>query len=472
MAAEHFHSVAQEMKTMTPEVINREERQEARGASCSPLESHDLQSGILHPRPSPYVGTYIVFRIDDRHDGRTLVGRLGRWVASAAEWSAQARAWLTVTITYQGLRALGVPQESLDSFPPEFREGMAARAELLGDVGVNAPEHWEKPLGTPDVHIALAAIAPDAARLAVLIDEIDTARRDLAGIADIWRQDCYSLPTEREAFGFKDGISHPAIEGSGIPGSNPQERPLKAGEFILGYPNELGELPPSPAPDILGRNGTYVVFRKLHQNVAAFRQYLRANAANREGEELLAAKFVGRWRSGAPLSLSPDRDDPALGDDPSRNNDFLYHEDDARGLKCPIGSHIRRMNPRDAIVTGDVRLHRMIRRGTNYGPHLPEGVLAEDGEDRGLCFVFVGASLARQFEFVQMQWINDGRFIGAPAERDPLVGGNEGRCPFTIPGRPVRRRLQGLPTFVTTRGGEYCFAPSLSALRWLSELDT
>ena len=440
--------------------------------SSSALELDDLQSGILHPRPSPYVGTSIVFRVDERRHGRTFIGRLGRWVASAAEWSAQAHAWLTVTVTYHGLRALGVPQDSLDSFPEAFRDGMAARAEVLGDTGVSAPQRWEPPLGTPDVHIALAAIAPDAQRLGVLLDEIQADRRDLDGVVEIWRQDCFALPTEREAFGFKDGISHPAIEGSGVPGSNPKEPPFKAGEFILGYPNEMGEVTPVPQPDVLGRNGTYVVFRKLHQDVAAFRRYLRAQAATPEDEELLAAKLVGRWRSGAPLSLCPHRDDPALGADATRNNDFLYHDDDAKGLKCPIGSHIRRMNPRDAVVTGEVRLHRMIRRGTNYGPLMPEGVLEDDGEDRGLCFVFVGASLTRQFEFVQAQWMNDGRAFGAPAEKDPLVGPNDGTGVFTIPTSPIRRRLQGLPRFVTTRGGEYCFAPSLSALRWLSELTT
>jgi Dyp-type peroxidase family len=447
------------------------DRQIARAAEETTLELHDLQSGILHPRPSPYVGTYIVLRVDDRRDGRFLIGRLASSIASAAQWSAQAQGWLTIAITYQGLRALGVPQDSLDSFPPEFREGMAARAELLGDTGASAPENWDKPLGTPDVHIALAAIAPDAPRLSVLLDQIGTSRRDLHGVEEIWRQDCYALPNEREAFGFRDGISHPAIEGSGSPGSNPKEVPLKAGEFVLGYRNEMDEMTAMPTPNVLGRNGTYVVFRKLYQNVAAFRQYIRANAANPEDEELLAAKFVGRWRSGAPLSLSPDRDDPVLGADAARNNDFMYHDDDPRGLKCPIGSHIRRMNPRDAVVTGVVRLHRMIRRGTNYGPPLAEGRLEDDGQERGLCFVFVGASLTRQFEFVQMQWINDGRYIGAPAEKDPLVGGNEGKCPFSIPARPVRRRLQGLPNFVTTRGGEYCFAPSLSAMRWIAELN-
>jgi Dyp-type peroxidase family len=436
------------------------------------LDLSDLQSGILHPRPSPYVGAYVVYRVDDRVDGRSLLGRLGAYLTSAAEWSAEAHAWLTVAVSYQGLRALDLPQASLDSFPQAFRDGMAARAGELGDTGASAPALWEPPLGSPDVHIALSAIAPDQERLDVLLAEIAACRRDLPGVAQIWRQDCYALPTEREAFGFKDGISHPAIEGSGIAGSNPQEAPIRAGEFVLGYRNELDELPPMPSPDVLGRNGTYVVFRKLHQNVAAFRAFVRANATSPEDEELVAAKMVGRWRSGAPLSLAPDRDDPALGADASRNNDFLYHDDDPRGLKCPIGSHIRRMNPRDAVVTGQVRLHRMIRRGTNYGPQLPDGVFEDDGEERGLCFVFVGASLTRQFEFVQTQWINDGRFIASPAEKDPLVGASDGRCPFTIPSRPVRRRLQGLPNFVITRGGEYLFAPSLSALRWISNLDS
>ena len=114
----------------------------------------------------------------------------------------------------------------------------------------------------------------------------------------------------------------------------------------------------------------------------------------------------------------------------------------------------------------------MIRRGTSYGPMLPEGVLEDDGVDRGIIFVFAGAHLKRQFEFVKTQWLNDGIFIGAPAEKDPLVGPKDGSSSFTIPQRPIRRRLQGLPPFVVTRGGEYCFAPGLRALRWLAELDT
>jgi Dyp-type peroxidase family len=351
---------------------------------------------------------------------------------------------------------------------------MAARATELGDVGESSPEHWEKPLGTSDVHVALAALSPDAARLEAVADRARRAYEQLPGIEVIWRQDCYQLPTGRTSFGFKDGIGQPAVEGSGIPATNRNEAPLKAGEIILGYRDETGELPPMPLPDVLGRNGTYVVFRKLHTRVAAYRKYLREKAASREEEALLGAKLVGRWQSGAPLALSPDEDDPELGADRERNNDFLYG-DDPRGFKCPAGAHARRANPRDALDDDgsvDVRLHRMIRRGTSYGPMLPEDVLEDDGADRGIIFVFAGAHLKRQFEFVKTQWLNDGIFIGAPAERDPLVGPNDGSGMFTIPKRPIRRRLQELPPFVVTRGGEYCFAPGLRALRWLAELDT
>jgi Dyp-type peroxidase family len=439
------------------------------------LELDDIQSGVLHPRPSPYVGHYLLLRIDDRRAGRELVRRLHPVVSAGQPASDPARdAWVTVALTYQGLQALGVPQASLDSFAPEFQQGMAARAAELGDVGESSPGNWEQPLGTPDVHVALAALSPDAARLAAVVERARRAHEQLPGVEVIWRQDCYQLPTGRTSFGFKDGIGQPAVEGSGIPGSNPKERPIKAGEFILGYADETGSLPPMPTPEVLGRNGTYIVFRKLHTRVAAYRQYLRERASSREEAARLGAKMVGRWQSGAPLALSPDQDDPQLGADPSRNNDFDYH-DDLRGFKCPAGAHARRANPRDALDhegSINVRLHRMIRRGTSYGPMLPEGVLEDDGVDRGIIFVFVGTHLRRQFEFVKTQWINDGIFIGTPAEKDPLAGPNDGSGTFTIPQRPIRRRLPGLPPFVVTRGGEYCFVPGLRALRWLAELDT
>jgi deferrochelatase/peroxidase EfeB len=225
----------------------------------------------LHPRPSPYVGAYHLLRIDDRCGGREMVGRLADRIGSPAAFPGERDAWLNVALTFRGLAALGVPEASLATFEPAFREGMAARAAQLGDVGPNAPAHWERPLGTGEMHVALAIIARDQARFEALSDQARAARAGLPGVRVIWRQDCYALPTEREAFGFRDGISHPAVEGSGIPGSNPQEAPLKAGEFVLGHVDETGNLPPVPQPEALGRNGTYVVFRKLHQDVAGFR---------------------------------------------------------------------------------------------------------------------------------------------------------------------------------------------------------
>ena len=444
-------------------------------AGAIQLELDDIQGGALHPRPSPYVGTYLLLRVDDPRDGRELVRRLRPLIGSGrVAPDRAAEAWITVAFTYTGLKTLGVPRDSLDSFAPEFRQGMAARAAELGDVGDSAPEHWEQPLGTPDVHVAVAVLSASAERLDAMRERARHAQEQLPGVQLLWRQDCFQLPTGRTSFGFKDGIGQPAIEGSGIPPTNPMERPIRAGEFILGYPDETGSLPPMPTPAVLGQNGTYMVFRKLHTRVAAYRRYLREKATSRDEEALLGAKMVGRWQTGAPLALAPTEDDPELGADDAQNNAFLYG-DDRRGFKCPAGAHARRANPRDALDAEgsvDVRLHRMIRRGTSYGPMLPEGVLEDDGHDRGIIFVFAGSHLKRQFEFVKTQWLNDGIFIGAPDESDPLVGRPTNSSVFTIPKRPIRRRLTDVPPFVVTRGGEYCFAPGLRALRWLGELDT
>src|SRR3954462_4299088 len=166
------------------------------------LELDDIQSGALHERPSPYVGTYLLLRIDDRAAGRELVRRLHGLVDAGRPSTDPARgAWLTAGFTYQGLEKLGVPQASLDGFAPEFRQGMVARAAELGDVGESSPEHWEQPPGSRDVHIALAAISPDAARLQAVVERALRAQQELAGVEVLWRQDCYQLPTGRTSFG-------------------------------------------------------------------------------------------------------------------------------------------------------------------------------------------------------------------------------------------------------------------------------
>jgi Dyp-type peroxidase family len=229
-----------------------------------------------------------------------------------------------------------------------------------------------------------------------------------------------------------------------------------------------------PQPEALGRNGTYLAVRKLYSDVAKFRRYLRANAESPEEEGLLQAKMMGRWPSGAPLVLAPERDDPELAADPQRNNDFGYYEEDPKGLKCPAGAHIRRNNPRDALkdTVTVVNIHRVVRRGFVYGPMLPEGAMEDDGAERGSVFAFLNANLARQFEFIKTAWQNEGTFVNLDEEKDPIAGPNDGTGTFTIPRRPVRRRLHGIPRFVTTKGGEYCFLPSIRALHWLAELDT
>jgi len=436
------------------------------------LELNDIQSGVLRPRPTPYVATYIGLRIDDRRAGRELMRRVSTAVTSADNPNSPlADIWVSVALSYNGLIALGVPRESLDSLSWEFRQGMAARAKDLGDVGDSDPQNWEHPFRSTDVHVVIVAVSPNEEHLEAAVARAREAYQSMTGIEAVWRQNCYALPNEKEPFGYRDGISHPAIEGSGIPGTNPHEVPFKAGEFVLGYSDELNGIQKT-TPEILGRNGTYVVIRKLHQHVADFRKFLKSSSSNVEDEELLAAKMMGRWRSGAPLALCPFHDDPELGADPRRNNDFMFEKEDKVGMKTPCGSHIRRTNPRDSGIAGYARIHRMIRRGTAYGPPLPEGVTNDDGADRGIVFTFVGANIGRQFEFVQSQWINDGAFIGAGEDKDPIMGSSSNNATFTIPRKPVRRKLQGISTFVVTRGGEYFFMPGLSALRWLADLKT
>src|SRR5262249_35901874 len=152
------------------------------------------------------------------------------------------------------------------------------------------------------------------------------------------------------------------------PGSGP---PIKAGEFFLGYPDESDAQPALPQPEVLSRNGSYLAYLRLEEHVGAFRDFLRQHGETTEEQELIAAKMMGRWRSGAPLTLSPDKDDPDLGTDMQRTNDFNYGTMDRYGYGCPVGSHIRGMNPRD---TGEnMQRHKMIRRGGTYGPPLPEG---------------------------------------------------------------------------------------------------
>jgi deferrochelatase/peroxidase EfeB len=296
-----------------------------------------------------------------------MLRRILPHVAPADEWWVPSLpGWLGIAFTFEGLKALGVPQASLESFPIEFRQGMAARAAILHDFGANAPANWESPFGTPDAHVALAIYAKSNQDLQKVLDLARKSHTDLQQISIVYRLQFGELPEGRNPFGFKDGLHNPHVEGSGSAGAN-KAASIKAGEFVMGYPDERGETANVPIPVELRRNGTFVAIRKFHMDVAAFRRYLRDQASSLEEEELIAAKMVGRWRSGAPLVLAPDRDDPALGTDGNRNNDFSY-ADDMKGLKCPFSAHIRRVNPRDALKDDivAVNLQHFLRRG----PHL------------------------------------------------------------------------------------------------------
>ncbi|WP_432981184.1 Dyp-type peroxidase [Dactylosporangium sp. CA-233914] len=430
------------------------------------LELDQIQGTVLRDRPMPYVGAYLLYQIDDADQARRMLRRLIPYVTTAADWQGpDAGAWLNIVFTHPGLRALGLPRDILDGFPREFREPMRTRKEFLGDLGDSDPGNWDLP-GRGRFDVGLLLMAPDQAAFDAKLAIGHGAQADLDGITRVDRLDIRTPENLREHFGFVDGISRPFIEGQGGE-PKPGQAVTKAGEFLLGYVNELGHVATGPGPQALWRNGTYLSIRKLHQNVAMFRRFLKDHAQDADGEELLAAKMVGRWRSGCPLALSPDKDTPR---DPARLNDFAYRDDDPDGRKTPPGSHIRRVNPRDALTDTivDARLHRLLRRGAAYGPMLPEGVLDDDGVPRGAVLAFVNADPGRQFEFVQSQWINDGNFISAGTDQDPIAGSHVTDSDFAYPARPVRRRLRGLPAFVVTRGGEHVFLPGISGLRHLA----
>ncbi|KUH98782.1 peroxidase [Mycolicibacterium acapulense] len=436
------------------------------------LELDDIQH-ILLTRTPAITGRYEFLTFDTAEGGRAWLAALLDKVQSAADVRATmdtSHRWVTIAFTWQGLRALGVSDESLASFPDAFREGMAARASILGDTGACAPERWVGGLAGDDLHAIAILFSRTDEQYRKSIDEHDKLLARTDGVRSLSFLDLNATPPFNYAhdhFGFRDRLSQPVMKGSGedpTPGSGD---PLEPGEFILGYPDENGPVSDLPQPETLSRNGSYMAYRRLEEHVALFREYLRENSADPEGQELLAAKFMGRWRSGAPLVLAPDRDDPELGADPMRNNDFNYKQMDPFGYACPLGSHARRLNPRDTAHYMNRR--RMIRRGATYGPALPEGA-PDDGVDRGIAAFIICADLVRQFEFAQNVWVNDKTFHELDNEHDPICGTQDGTLDFTVPKRPIRKVHKGIPAFTTLKGGAYFFLPGMGGLRHLAGL--
>jgi len=456
------------------------------------LALNDIQGNVLQGYNFPSAA-YLFLSVPDAASGRAYLRDLAGQVTTGERWQAPPASAVNVALTYAGLAALGVPGATLQTLPDAFREPIRDRApRVLDDTGPSAPDRWDEGLGTERAHVLVMLNGgrddPGAFRDAVAAAVVQA---EAAGLQVVHRQDAAALDHRREHFGWADGFGQPAIEGAPArsrPGQGvPQDdgltwRDLKAGEFVHGYPDEDGHVVSGPAASLL-RNGTFMVYRKLYQDVARFRRELYAEAA-RYGEtigaeldgdqlyELMAAKVVGRWRDGVAIELVERRSDAESRDLGSRaqaepDNDFRYMDGDGAGLRCPKGAHIRRTNPRDALGWGgqmSIR-HRIIRRGMPYGEWLPG--LEDDGRDRGLVFICFNADFERQFEVIQAQWCNDGNAFRLGNDKDYLLGDNKGTGKVTIQGSPPHF-AQAQPLIVLTRGCEYLLVPGIAALRELA----
>ena len=453
------------------------------------LEKDDMQGLLARGYGSLHFASFLLLAVTDQvAAGGTVSG----WAAALN--TARQRpddVAVNLALTAAGIEALAPEVARQAVFSEQFTGGMTSdyRSRLLGDTGDDDPRGWAwGGPATDAVHVLLLVYTDTADRLSARCDEL-TREAEAGGLRVLDRLATSEL-TQNENFGFHDGISQPQIEGIGAE-RKPGE--VKAGEFVLGYPNEYGLLTERPAlppaadphgmlprdvggrPD-LGRNGSYLVLRTLRQDVDAFHAFTDTSSRDAAGQSdparraLLAAKIVGRWPSGAPLVLAPAQDDPSL----ANSNDFSYHAVDPRGLACPLGSHVRRTNPRDSLEPAPGtdasmainRRHRLLRRGRGFGS-------PTSGEECGVQFICLSANLARQYEFVQHTWVNNPVFNGLEDETDPLVGRRSSkRSYFTTPARPVRRRYSELPQFVHVRGGAYFFLPGIRALRFLASANS
>jgi Dyp-type peroxidase family len=459
------------------------------------IELDDIQGLIARGYPDLKAATYLLLRVDAAEGARAWLNEVRDQVSPAPAHPRDTA--LNVAFTAAGLAELGLRDDILAQFSNQFTAGMTTphRRRMFGDVGSSAPETWQwGGPATPRPHVLLALFARDTETLNKHYAELSGG---FQGVSELRKLDAFTDLDGKEHFGFADGISQPTIEGISSRKDVPPNT-IRIGEFVLGYVNEYslytdrplverrddaaGVLPAdtqgSGRAD-LGRNGSYLVFRQLAQDVRGFWRYLASVSDDPAHQTWLAARMVGRWPGGAPVTLSPNSDNPQL----SGANDFTYQYGDPLGLQCPIGAHVRRAHPRDSLdpAPGTARSveldkrHRLLRRGREYGPPVSSDSLYSDppadDPERGLFFISIGANIGRQFEFVQHSWVNNPKFDDLYDEPDPVVGYHPSEASnFSIPADPVRLRLRNLPQFVTSRGGAYFFLPGLRALRYLATL--
>lgn len=453
----------------------------------SKLDATDIQ-GFAARGYNFHFARFLFLKFADKQKGCECIGRLIKHVTTAERWDDRSKPDTTVNVafTYKGLVALGLPEASLLTFPVEFVQGMKARAAILSDTGKNSPHHWDL-VWHEEVHAWLGVFGRTLSDLERRCSELHGLLQEGGGAAVIGSQDAAALQingqfTSKEHFGYTDGFGNPeflGLEKNKQPGQGKLTEdgkwtPLATGELLLEYADEAGELPVAPLPHLLACNGTFMVYRKLHQNVRTFREYLKEKGGLYSGgPEKLASKFIGRWRDGTPVEVSPDREDPAIVQDQNRNVDFTFGKD-LDGTRCPVGAHIRRTNPRDAFGFNGalVNRRRISRRGMPYGPYTPEDEPGSDEQDQGIIFMALNASIFRQFEFVQQQWIEYGNDARQGNDKDVLIGNHGGHGKFMIqgstdPGNPPFL-CGALPNFVELRGGDYFFMPSITALRMIA----
>lgn len=469
--------------------------------SDSAIDLDDVQGVIVRGYRVRLVRHFVLTITDAAATGKLIEalvqGRAGFPVITSATLIEPAPAsFVNISFSAAGLAALGVSAAQLASFDPAFQRGAtdAVTAAIVGDSGPSAPARWIGGLdNAAQVHILLSLwVVSSAEVMATVSAQLRAAF--VGSVTELTVHDGGEFPDNTVHFGYRHGIAQPAIIGMpprkrDAPDAQP---PVPAGEFLLGHLNAAGGTY-RVLPQELSSNSSYGVFRILEQDVAGFEAMLASYAAETGiGPEMLAAKLMGRWRNGNPLTLAPMAQGAPLPDREMNNFNFVSTDaamDDTLGLKCPIGAHIRRNNPRDAAVIGtDSTHHRLLRRSLPYGPPYDPAVL--DTQARGLIGFFINASIRNQFEFLTSEWNRRDDFVKSatgpegPAAgnavynisgEDFLAGVNDpATSSFTLPGKgpkgSANRTLEGFARLVTTRGGVYCFFPSIKGLLYLAAL--